>query len=123
VTDRAPTNATEVFERIGSLEKHTFSLESRLGAVERNQEVHGHKLDEVLALVSRHRSFDLSVAIDVAYKAAVLFGLITAGIIYLAGNLNAGTGAVQDWRLSDLEQRIERYRTTTTVLEKGNPPQ
>lgn len=104
------TTDTELYARMGKVEGEVESIKKTQGS-------HGDMLQQILNRLSGHRSFDFAVTIDIAYKGAVLFGLISAGIIYLASNLNAGPGAVRDWRLQQLEDRLDR---TLIIAKKGD---
>jgi hypothetical protein len=99
---------TDVSERLQSLESHTAGLDARLSGVERTLTTHGAKLDRIvdaLARTSAQPRFDPVVIVGFIKDIAILFGLVCAGIIYVAAAQTGVTTAVLEHRVGVLESR------------------
>lgn len=84
----------EVYERLGTVERHGSNLELRVTAIEGTLASHGTKLDQIVAAVSRHKSFKPSEVVGFVLQSALLLGLLCSATIYIAGNIHAERLAV-----------------------------
>lgn len=97
----------DVVERLQGLETHTSGLDVRLSGVERTLVNHTGKLDQIVSAVAASQAqprFDPIMVVSFVKDAAILFGLICAGIIYMASNISAARQAVLEHRVIQLEK-------------------
>jgi hypothetical protein len=98
----------DVSERLQGLESHTAGLDARLSGVERTLSTHGGKLDRIvdaIATQSAQPRFDPIIIVGFIKDIAILFGLICAGIIYVASAQTNATTAVLEQRVITLETK------------------
>lgn len=99
----------DLAEKLQGLETHTTALDARLSGVERTLLVHTAKLDRIVdavAAASGKPHFDPIIVVGFIKDVAILFGLVCAGIIYVASNITAASGVVIEHRVGQIEQRM-----------------
>jgi hypothetical protein len=104
------SNEGDLAERLFGLENHTTALDARLSGVEKTLTIHSAKLDRIVDAVSAASGrphFDPIVIIGFIKDVAVLFGLVCAGIIYVASNISSAGNAVIEHRVNTIEQQLK----------------
>jgi len=89
--------------RIDTIEQRYVHLDTRITVFERTLNTQSEKLDRVVDAVTRHSAapqFDPGRILTFVMQATILFGLITSGIVYVAGN-------VAESRLAVMESKIQ----------------
>jgi hypothetical protein len=84
----------EVYERLGTVERHGSNLELRVTSIEGTLAAHGTKLDQIVAAVSQYKSFKPSEVVGFILQSALLLGLLCSATIYIAGNIHSERLAV-----------------------------
>jgi hypothetical protein len=109
-----PSDEGALADRLVGLENHTTALDARLSGVEKTLTIHSAKLDRIVDAVSAASGrphFDPVIVVGFVKDTAVLFGLICAGIIYVASNISSAGNAVIEHRVNTLEQQLKTNQT------------
>jgi hypothetical protein len=97
----------DMSDKLQTLETHQTAMDARLSGVERTLVSHTAKLDRIvdsIAAASGKPQFDPVLVISFVKDVAILFGLVCAGIIYVASNITASGNAVLSHRVQQLER-------------------